>query len=204
MHTPRIRPYHPHDFDAVYRICLETGDSGLDATRLYRDARIIGHVYAGPYVTHQRDLAFVLEDDRGVSGYILGALDTRAFEDLLEREWWPKLRDQYLYPATPPENRTRDEQLQAMIHRPPRADADVLAEYPSHLHIDLLPRAQGGGNGRRLMMTLLGALRERGSRGVHLGVGTRNERAVGFYRHIGFRTLKEHPGSLVMGFPLTP
>ena len=54
---------------------------------------------------------------------------------------------------------------------------DLLGEYPSHLHIDLLPRAQGRGNGRALMETFLAALTERGSPGVHLGTSPQNVRA---------------------------
>ena len=46
----------------------------------------------------------------------------------------------------------------------------VVARYPSHLHIDLLPRAQGQGHGRLLIESLLDLLRAEGSGGVHLGV----------------------------------
>ena len=76
-----------------------------------------------------------------------------------------------------------------MIHRPHPRDPEVVAAYPSHLHIDLVARCQGRGDGARLMATLLEALRTAGSTGVHLGVSTRNERAVGFYRHLGFEEL---------------
>ena len=65
----------------------------------------------------------------------------------------------------------------------------MTARYPSHLHIDMVPRLQSGGNGRRLMTTLTAALREQGSPGVHLGVYAVNTRAVGFYRHVGFTEL---------------
>ena len=37
------------------------------------------------------------------------------------------------------------------------------------------------------MTTLFAALRDRGVSGVHLGVGPTNTRAIGFYRHLGFR-----------------
>ncbi|EYB67770.1 acetyltransferase [Deinococcus phoenicis] len=203
MTAPQLRPYHPEDQAAVYRICLETGDSGQDASRLYGDPALLGHVYAGPYITHQPDLAFVLEDDRDVAGYILGVLDTAAFEQLLDRTWWPDLRRRYPVPAALPGERTPDERLHALIHTPRTTPAEITARFPSHLHIDLLPRVQGGGQGRRLMTTLLQALRERGSTGVHLGVGGRNTRAIAFYRHLGFQTLQETPTSLILGLDLT-
>ncbi|HET6665226.1 MAG TPA: hypothetical protein VFG94_13245, partial [Acidimicrobiales bacterium] len=92
---PRLRAWRPTDHDAVYDICVRTGAAGEDATRLLRDPALPGHVYAGPYLVLAPDLAFVVEDDDGVAGYILGAADTTEFEDRLEREWWPGLRRRY-------------------------------------------------------------------------------------------------------------
>ncbi|BDP41580.1 hypothetical protein DAETH_15490 [Deinococcus aetherius] len=193
-----IRPASPADRAALYRICLETADSGADATGLYRDPLLVGHIYAGPYLEFAPDFAFVLKDGAGVGGYVIGVLDTAAFEERLEREWWPGLRSRYLDPAdVPPGERTPDERLAHLLHHPQRADPAVLAGYPSHLHIDLLPGAQGEGHGRRMLERLFTALREAGSPGVHLGVGGRNTRAQGFYRHVGFRELARSPSGAI-------
>lgn len=74
-------------------MCLETGDSGADGTHLYPDDPLaLGHRYTGPYVTLQPDLAFVLEDDEGVCGYTLAALDTHAFYERMTAEWLPPLQ----------------------------------------------------------------------------------------------------------------
>lgn len=201
--VPILRPARETDRAALLSICLETGDSGQDATALYRDPVILGQVYAAPYLTFAPDFAFVLEDDQGVGGYVLGTPDTAAFEDTLEREWWPPLRLQYPDPqATPPAERTPDERIAHLIHHPPRAPRELLTTYPAHLHIDLLPRVQGGGRGRALMDTLLGALREAGAVGVHLGVGARNVNAQGFYRHLGFTELGRTPGAVTFGLRL--
>ncbi|HWG85325.1 MAG TPA: GNAT family N-acetyltransferase [Deinococcales bacterium] len=202
MPTPTIRQAEPRDLDDLYRVCLLTGDSGEDASLLYRDPLLLGHVYAAPYLVLEPRLAFVLEDDGGVAGYVLGALDSREFEARLAREWYPPLRERYPLPDKPREEWSPDERMIGLIHREGGVSDDVYLPYPSHLHIDLLPRAQGGGNGRRLMETLLGRLREFGSPGVHLGVGSRNERAIGFYKHVGFQVLKEVPGALMMGMKL--
>ena len=78
----------------------------------------------------------------------------------------------------------------------------MVAAYPSHLHVDLLPAAQGGGDGRRLLETLFDALRAAGSTGVHLGVARDNARAVGFYRHLGFTELDGDDGGLTLGLRL--
>jgi ribosomal protein S18 acetylase RimI-like enzyme len=202
----RVRPYRPRDLDALYQICLLTGRDGDDATALYRDPWLIGHVHAAPYGIFQPSLAFVAEDDAGVGGYVLGALDTLAFEARLERDWWPRLRGRYPQaPAdVPPERWTTDQRKADQIHHPWPAEPDLTARYPSHLHIDLVPRLQSGGHGRRLMTTLIGALREQGSPGVHLHVRANNERAVGFYRHLGFTELRsnENYGSITFGMDL--
>src|SRR5258706_13095644 len=87
-----IRPYRPADLEALYDICLKTGDSGQDASPLYRDAKLVGHLYAAPYGVLEPTSAFVVEDQAGVGGYIVGAADTAAFAARAEAEWWPKLR----------------------------------------------------------------------------------------------------------------
>lgn len=197
-----IRPYQAADEGALYRICLETGDSGVDASALYADPQLLGHVYAAPYGRFEPELAFVLQDGTGPCGYVLGARDTQAFYERLRREWWPPLRLRYPLVPRPSGESTPDERLIRLIHQGLEEDADLTRQFPSHLHIDLLPRAQGGGHGKRLMHTLLSALREANSPGVHLGVGVRNTRAIGFYRHLGFEELAHRQGALMFGLKL--
>lgn len=119
-------------------------------------------------------------------GYVLGALDTRAFEARCEAEWWPDLRERHAVGSGGTE---LDELLVAMLHARHVAGDRVVARYPSHLHIDLLPEAQGRGWGRTLMEVVQGALRADGSQGVHLGVSAQNKRALGFYAHLGYEPL---------------
>ena len=78
-----------------------------------------------------------------------------------------------------------DKRLLGLIYDPQTAPEAVLPGYPSHLHIDILPRQQGKGSGRKLIETLFGALAAKGSPGVHLFVGARNQRAIAFYRRMG-------------------
>ncbi len=195
-----IRPYRPGDLEALYRICLETGDTGEDATHLYRDPGVLGELYAAPYAVHEPDLTFVVEDAEGVCGYILGTLDTPAFDRWLEAEWFPALQQRHPKPTGQRETWTRDEHVVSVFYEARSPSDALLAEYPSHLHIDLLPRAQGSGNGRALMETFLAALREKGSPGVHLGTSPQNVRAERFYLKMGFSELiRREPHTLVMG-----
>jgi len=188
-----IRPYRPADLDDLYRICLRTADAGQDATARYRDPQLPGHCFAAPYGLFQPTLAFVAQDSSGVAGYIVGALDSQAFEKRLDRDWWPGLRGRYAEPppGLPPSQWTPDQQLASVIHHPYPTKHELAASYPSHLHINLLPRLQSGGYGRQLTQTLIAALREQGSVGVHLYASLANQNAAGFYRHIGFTELPE-------------
>lgn len=183
---PQIRPARAGDLDALYEISLLTGDNGGDASAQYEDPRMVGHIYSAPYALLEPDLAFVVEDEAGVGGYIVGALDTHAFEKRLEADWWPALRAQYPEPQGDPAGWSADQRRAHLIHHPSRTPRAIAGPWPSHLHINLVPRLQGGGWGRALMDRWLAAAAEAGSSGVHLGVGAPNARGLRFYQAYGF------------------
>lgn len=193
--------YRPGDEEALREVCIRTGDSGQDATAKYAQPELLHLIYLDPYLAFAPDLAFVLRrpDGRAV-GYAIGVTDTAAFEQTCENAWWGPLREQY-QPGTTPDGMW-GEALIKKIHTPDQASPELLTAYPAHLHIDILPEGQGSGNGRALMERLLDALAARGARGVHLGVGIRNENAIGYYKHLGFQVLVEAPWGLVMGMDL--
>jgi ribosomal protein S18 acetylase RimI-like enzyme len=183
--APAIRNARPDDLDALYAIALATGDSGQDASGLYRDGALVGHLYAAPYARLDPEFAMVVEDEAGVGGYIVGALDTLAFEARLEAEWWPALRRRYADPAGDPARWTPDQLRAWQIHHPRPPPARITGPYPSHLHINLLPRLQGRGLGKALIDAWLARIAAAGSRGMHLGVSPANHRALRFYRAYG-------------------
>ena len=193
-----IRAATLQDLPGAYRVCLLTGDAGRDATPLFRNPELLGHVFVGPYVAGQPHLASVAADDDGVAGYGLAAADTRAFEEWAEANWWPPLREQY----APRSDGSPESELIATIHAPPRAADDLLERYPSQLHVDLLERARGQGNGRLLIERVMAQLRQAGSSGVHLDVAAANTNAIEFYRHLGFAEVQRLPDSILMGMRL--
>ncbi|MBI5690572.1 MAG: GNAT family N-acetyltransferase [Verrucomicrobia bacterium] len=194
----RIRRAGPGDRAAAYAVCLQTGDSGQDASHLHDDRDALGNVYVGAYLRYEPEFAFLLEDSAGVCGYALGALDSRTFYSHYENEWLPPLRARHPAPQGDPSGWSRDQQLWQLYHHPEIFLPDPYGDFPSHLHIDLLPRAQGRGNGRALMQVLLSALRERGSPGIHLAMASDNLRAAAFYTKLGFRELARAPGTLYL------
>jgi len=194
-----IRPYAPADLPHLYRVCLLTGDSGADASGLYRDPDLLGHFYAAPYAVHEPDLTFVLTDGEGVCGYVLGCRDSNEFAAWMETEWLPPLRRKY--PLPPEGDASKDAAMIRLIHKG-YVPSSLTPEYPAHLHIDLLPRAQGQGQGRKLMEGFLNRLRGLGVPGVHLGVGGRNVGAVAFYERMGFVRLQTFPWGYEYGLRL--
>lgn len=197
----RIRPYRPDDAAALDDVCVRTGDAGGDATHAFARPELLAEIWLRPYLLLCPDLAWVLADaDDAPVGYVLGAADTVAFEAACEERWWPQVRARHPRGSAPAGS--RDEGLVALVHDPPRAAADVVARFPAHLHVDVLPQAQGGGHGRALLATLFAALRWRGVPGVHLGVSSKNPRARAFYHHLGFVTLEEDDGGATLGLRL--
>ncbi|HEX2403567.1 MAG TPA: GNAT family N-acetyltransferase [Acidimicrobiia bacterium] len=195
-----IRPVVPGDLDALYEVCLRTGHAGEDASDRFADPRLLGEVYVGPYLMMPSGIGFTAVDNGVPSGYVLAAVDTRRFEAECESDWWPALRARYPRPLA--EDPSMDDaEIVALIHDPESPSDDLVARYPAHLHIDLLPVLQGKGVGRAMMSRLLEDLRAKGVPGVHLGVDARNLRAVGFYEHLGFEHLDD-TDDVVMGIRL--
>jgi len=182
-----VRPLQPCDIDALYAISLATGLAGGDASSLYRDGKLMGHIYSAPYANLQPDLGLVAEDEAGVAGFAVGAVDTSAWQRHLEQEWWPLLRQQY--PA-PDERKmaewSDDERRIFAIHNPKPIPAAVVQSHPSHLHLNLLPRLQGRGTGSRMFTDWLAMATTRGIGPLHVGVNRQNTRAVRFWQRVGF------------------
>jgi len=191
----RIRPAEPRDEAAFYEISLKTGDRGGDASALYRDARMMGHVYSAPYLRLLPGFCFVAEDDDGVAGYVAGAPDTRDFQERLERSWWPALRRLYPDPDdVPADLRTPDQRRAWMIHHPTRSPDTVVSAYPAHVHMNLLPRLQGRGHGPRLLDRWLAKARASRVSGVHAGSNADNAGAIRFWERMGFTRLGQTAG----------
>ncbi len=194
-----IRPYHPSDLSALYRICLQTGDSGKDASNQYKDPDLLGQYYAAPYAVLEPDLCFVLLCNRELCGYILGTQDSAKFYELCEKEWFPILRERY--PLPKPEDKSAEAHIIRCIHSGHKFNNDLIL-YQAHLHIDILPQGQGQGMGRKLIETFLNKLRELKVPSVHLRVGETNPGAIKFYERVGFHVIREYDDDVAFGMKL--
>jgi len=194
-----IRKYHPSDIISLYKICLLTSNKGKDIELFKDEPDLLGHLFVGPYVSYEPDLCFVLTNNYEPCGYILGTKNSENFYYQCEKEWFPLLRKRYLLPEQ--SDTSRVALLKRVLHKghKQRENYDL---YPAHLHIDILPIAQGKGMGKKLMDEFLNELKSQKVPGLHLEVGKANENAIQFYKHYGFEVLKDYEYSLVMGIKL--
>lgn len=191
-----IRPATGADADALARICLATGNSGADATGVFGDDRALADVFVLPYLRGPGRFGLVWDQGDGPLGYVVGTSDTRAFQQWFVADWWPS--------SPPREVRAEgDNWLLAAAADPERMLIDDLDDYPAHLHIDLLPSAQGRGAGRALVEAACALLTGRGVPGVHATAAAANSGALGFYPRVGFRELADHGTAVTFARRLT-
>jgi ribosomal protein S18 acetylase RimI-like enzyme len=191
-----IRTFRSADLEALYAISLATGHEGGDASHLYEDRKLIGHIYSAPYALLEPRLALVVEDDEGIAGFAVGTLDTEKWQERLEAEWWPKLRRQYADPAARPVTEWSADQRRAYaIHHPQRTPQPIVELYPAHLHLNLLERTQGRGAGTMLFSEWMARASRQGVGATHVGVNSANARAVRFWSKRGFERLNLEDGS---------
>ncbi|MBI1177899.1 GNAT family N-acetyltransferase [bacterium] len=191
----RIRPARPDDRGEFYEVCLKTSDNGADGSHLHDDPDALGHLYVGPYLALESTFSFALEDEMGVCGYCFGTPDSESFYQRFKSKWLPPIQQTLQTPIGEPSNWTLSEQLHDLLLHPDKFIyfPESFAAYPAHMHIDLLPRAQGQGWGRKLLEQEMNLLRSAGAHGVHLAVAPGNTRALAFYRKLGFQNLPAGP-----------
>lgn len=178
----RIRRYEKRDFDDVRGVCAANSSSFDESSR-----GELWTLYCDYYLEREPELCFVLADsgDRAV-GYVCGSEDWKTYEELYAKHYTEKLGDRYL-------------------ERKLAEDAETeffSAQYPAHLHIDILEGSRGAGFGTKLLERLVKELGSRGAAGVMLSVRASNHAARRFYERFGFTLLSESGGSAFYGLKI--
>lgn len=166
----------------------------MDATGTWSSDDLLPDLYLTPYTTYAPDRMMVVANDADQPvGYLLVVPDTLAFV-----AWWrdavtPRFAATYAREAPRAadgspggEQSLRDlgYEPERMLH--PRSGLD-LSRFPAHLHIDLLPEAQGRGLGRELLRAAAARLVAEGVPGIHLAYDPDNPGAAAFYDRLGWR-----------------
>lgn len=187
----------PADLPGLLKVCLETANGGKGATHLHNLHDLVGEIYVAPYVLHEQNFAFTLKASEKVVGYVLGVLDTGRFESRLDTDYWPATKAKYA--ALTRDLTPHDVSLIQELNRQGFSPAELIAKYPSHLHIDIIESHQGLGYGKTMILHLLKALQDAGSSGVHLHMSASNDRANGFYKKLGFVEIHTNESEIIMG-----
>lgn len=177
-----IRKYQAEDRADCQRICIRTAPP----QKSEQSERALLLLYNDYYTEREPDNCFVLDDGNGNAvGYILTSSDFQSYKEVFCAYYLPEIK--------------RISRLQYYMRKFAFHTEKRLAEkYPAHLHIDLLPGYTGKGEGGKLMEAALSNLRNKGVKGIFLGVGSRNTGAVRFYKRHGFDIILRLPGVYYM------
>lgn len=192
-----IRPYRESDRADCFDICVRTADAGGDATGKYSSDDLMPELFFAPYVDLDPGLAFVVDNGVRVVGYVVATADTREFARRYRSELLPGFAA--AHPLDRPGEGDGEAAMVGLGHHPERLLIPEMHAYPAHLHIDLLPEAQGQGWGRRLIEVERAALAARGVPAVHLTMIDANVGARAFYDRLGFRVLSTASGLTTLG-----
>ncbi|NLZ24873.1 MAG: GNAT family N-acetyltransferase [Clostridiales bacterium] len=170
----KIRPYKEQDKPYLEEVCHKTAT----AKKYIRDKSLVCTLYLHYYLEHEPQNCFVAadEDDRPI-GYIVCAEDYGKYIDIFMEKYLPKVK--------------KKDKMEALLKKLERRYLKkVCKNYPAHLHIDILPCGQNQGVGKKLMKALISHLKSKDIGGIFLVVGSDNERAVRFYKKLGYETHK--------------
>lgn len=182
-----VRPYRQSDKENVRYVHLNS-DGPCKSTK--RGINFGLAVYCDYYIEKEPDNCFVAvdENDRAI-GYVICAENFDVFHKRFLNEYYTRIQKW--------EFKRRKSALKSI-----ESQEKYKAEYPAHLHIDILPEYQRMGLGHQLMDALCNNLREKGVNGVVLTVWHKNEKGRRFYEKYGFDLIETKETSVVYGLKL--
>ncbi|HEX4963254.1 MAG TPA: GNAT family N-acetyltransferase [Thermoanaerobaculia bacterium] len=188
---PKIRLYEPRDRAAVHEICRTTAYDGDGAALV--DPQLFTDLMMRAWTDFGAGPLWVAEQEGRVQGYLAGCFDLPRFARL---QTW-----RVVPPAVAgalARGLLLEPELWRLLARLPRflaasREGPRLDRYPSDLHINLLPPAQGHELGSRMVELFLAEASRRGLPGAHAIVYEENEPARRFFESLGFEPLGRQP-----------
>lgn len=183
---PFVRKFEEKDFKGVQFACLNSEGGGMSADM----EEFVLHTYCDYYIEKESENCFVLDDDNGNAvGYVICAENYDRYKKVFDEEYLPL-------------NKHLGERKYNWAKNSTVLQDKYKAEYPAHLHIDLLPEYQRKGFGGKLINALFEHLKSKGICGVMLTVGRANETGKSFYKKYGFTLLEECGDDVAFGMKL--
>jgi hypothetical protein len=184
-----IRPYRPSDRDAVRRLCCETGYLGKAIDPVFEDRELFSDYLTSFYTDWEPESTFVLEQDGGVKGYLMGS--RRPFLHQLH-SFFLNLslfaRGVVRYPRY---NKASKAFVRWILLNAWREVPAAPRRLP-HFHFNMLPEAMGFGTTREMLVQFFHHLRAHGETHVFGQVVTFEERrGAKVFERFGFRVLEK-------------
>lgn len=181
-----IRPYQQKDRDNIRKICLiNAGDP-----KTKRQLDFILDTYCDYYIECEPENCFVAANEKDEAiGYIYCAENYAKYQARFNEIYLPKVKELGYF-------KWKASLASYRLH------AKYAAQYPAHLHIDILDDYQRKGLGSKLVNALSEHLKVKGIGGLMLTVGRTNELGINFYKKYGFSELEKGVGDVAMGIRL--
>ncbi|HUJ11502.1 MAG TPA: GNAT family N-acetyltransferase [Verrucomicrobiae bacterium] len=190
-----IRPYQPQDRSTLRQICCDTADAGQPVERFFPDREVIADLLTNYYTQYEPEFAYVAENNGGVVGYLTGCLDTRRFKRAMAWQIVPAVFGKALFRGVlwhPQAVRFVRANLGIWLKGEFR-NAEILREYPAHLHVNIREGFRDQRLGERLVEAFCNHARRAGAPGIHAGVSAENTRAGHFFEELGFAEVHREP-----------
>ncbi|KAJ0055853.1 hypothetical protein NL108_013803, partial [Boleophthalmus pectinirostris] len=153
-----IRPYHSKDKVELYRMVRQLHLRTQASQESSAHPDLIGDRCLGACLALCPEYSFILEDELGVCGCVLGVLDVRSFSKRCQASWYPAMRDKY-----PPRAGCQLANAQDLVERMQEDQGEypdsLLYHFPSQLRLDALPELVDVSVSRTLLTALLTALK---------------------------------------------
>lgn len=182
-----IRPYRPTDRDALRTLCCETGYLGQAIDPVFEDRELFADYLTSFYTDWEPESCFVLEQDGGVKGYLMGS--RRPFlhqlhSFLLNLSLFA--RGIFRYPRY---NQASKAFVRWILLNAWREVPAAPRRIP-HFHFNLLPEAQGIAGTRELLVQYFNHLRAHGEKQVFGQVVTfEDRRGARVFERYGFQVI---------------
>ncbi|RWS29244.1 protein O-GlcNAcase-like isoform X1 [Leptotrombidium deliense] len=205
-----IRPYLSSDEASVYEVCHKTCNDFMQFNDEFNDVpNLLGERFGnmffiryllcfrfvGGFLNVSAEYCFVVEDETGICGYVLAALDSQQFQKKMEMTWFAKLCTKY--PDTNDkeiESAVSPESVIKNIHEYTRnkfsTPEQIYKSHPSVLRMNLLQHVIDLSVPKRLLACVLAALKANGSGGVFSKVAIRDQKVIDFYLKLGFHEMQ--------------
>lgn len=182
-----VRPYTEKDKEDVRFICLNS-DGPCEGDE--KENFFILNTFCDYFIEKEGENCFVCvdENDKAI-GYVICAEDYDRYFEAFVKEYIPRF-----------DETATDDREGALHSADPQGE--FKADYPAHLHIDVLPEYQRMGVGHKMVDALCEHLRKKGVKGVMLTTGVDNEKGRGFYKKYGFTELKIYDDAVAYGLKL--